>query len=84
MIHANSNDTKTTVVNNTSNNTIPTAINQILAAQNVTSIVNIVKENTTTPIYLQLAFLHKDYINRHIIDVQIILLIIHQIGNIQQ
>jgi hypothetical protein len=51
MIPSNTNDTKTTVVNNISNNnTIPTAINQTLVAQNVTSAVNIVKENTTTPI----------------------------------
>jgi hypothetical protein len=49
-IPSNSNDTMTTVINNASNHTIPTAINKTLVAQNVTSAVNFLKENTTTPI----------------------------------
>jgi hypothetical protein len=49
-IPSNSNDTMTTVMNNASNHTIPTAINKTLVAQNVTSAVNFLKENATTPI----------------------------------
>jgi len=49
-IPSNSNDTMTTVMNNASNNTIPTAINKTLLGQNATSAVNFLKENATTPI----------------------------------
>jgi len=49
-IPSNSNDTMTTVTNNSSNNTIPTAINKTLLGQNATSAVNFLKENATTPI----------------------------------
>src|SRR5215211_906060 len=44
-IPSNSNDTMTTI-----NNTIPTSINKTLVAQNATSAVNFLKENSTTPI----------------------------------
>lgn len=49
-IPSNSNDTMTTIMNNASNNTIPTAINKTLLGQNATSAVNFLKENATTPI----------------------------------
>jgi hypothetical protein len=49
-IPSNSNDTMTTAMDTASNNTIPTAINKTLIAQNATSAINILKENSTTPI----------------------------------
>jgi hypothetical protein len=47
---SNSNDTKTTVVNNATNSTISTAIDKTAIAQNATDAVNFAKETPTTPI----------------------------------
>jgi hypothetical protein len=48
--YSNSNDTKTTVVNNATNSKISTSIDKTAIALNVTSAVNFAKETPTTPI----------------------------------
>jgi hypothetical protein len=54
VIPSNSNNTMTTAAdastNNTDKNTTPTAINKTLSGQNVTSAVNILREDRTFPI----------------------------------
>lgn len=50
VIPSNSNDTMTTAINSTDKNAISTSINKTLVAQNVSSAVNILKEDRTFPI----------------------------------